>query len=279
MSDSLSRRGFLCGLPGAAFAADDIPRVDFHAHLDDRLPREQAIAGALESSRIMGVKFGILEHAGGREGPHSKRMSSDAELDRWFGMLEGKPCFKGIQAEGLDWMKYFSRQAVARLDYVLSDALTFPEKNGRRVQLWKAGVEIGAADAQDFMDRYTEFHVQVMAAEPIDIIANTTFLPECLKPNFDALWTPSRMRRIVDASIRYGVAIEINSKYSVPHLPFLRMAKQAGARFSIGSNAHGTGAGKIGYCLRAAKAAGLSRSDFFTPAAAGKKPIQLRRFS
>jgi histidinol phosphatase-like PHP family hydrolase len=147
------------------------------------------------------------------------------------------------------------------------------------VQLWKPGVQIARADEQDFMDRYTDFHAEVMAAEPIDILANPTFLPECLQDKFDALWTPARMRRIIDAAVRYGVAIEINSKYRVPRLPFLRMAKQAGASFSIGSNIHGEGAGKIEYCVETAKAAGLEGRDFFMPAPAGRKPIQRRRFS
>jgi len=282
MTYLLSRRRLLRGLPAAvlpALAAGDIPRIDFHAHLDDSVPREQAIAQALENSRRLGVKFGLLEHAGVREGPGSNRMSTDADLDRWLGMLEGKPCFKGIQAEGLDWMQCFSRKAVARLDYVLSDALTFPEKDGRRVQLWKPGVEIAPARVQDFMDRYVDFHIQVMAAEPIDILANPTFLPECLQDQFDAIWTPARMRRIIDGAVRYGVAIEINSKYRVPRLPFLRMAKQAGVRFSIGSNIHGEGAGRIEECVEAAKAAGLEGRDFFMPAPAGRKPIQHRRFS
>jgi hypothetical protein len=276
----VSRRALLAAAPAAFLArAAGVPRVDYHAHLAEGVPWEKGIADALDLSRRRGVKFGILEHAGAKTNPSSERIATDADLRRWIAALEGKPCFKGLQAEGLDWMKCFSKDAVAQLDYVLSDALTFPEKDGRLVQLWRPGAEIPADARQDFMERYTDFHVKVMAAEPIDILANPLYLPDPLQPDYDALWTPDRMRRVIDAAIRYGVAIEINSRYRIPRLPFLRLAQKAGVRFSFGSNAHGADAGKIEYCLEMAEAIGLERRRFFTPTPAGRKPILWRKFS
>lgn len=268
-------------MPAVALAkpADEIPRVDFHAHPDAGLPHEKAIAVNLEISRRRGVRFGILEHAGTRANKYSNLISTDEEMRRWIGLLEGKPCFKGIQAEGLDWPTCFSKDVVAQLDYVLSDALTFPEKSGVRIELWRPWVDITAHARQDFMERYTDFNVKVMAAEPIDIIANPTFLPQCLMADFDSLWTPERMKRIVDASVQYGVAIEINSNYKLPRPAFLKMAKAAGARFSFGSNIHGPNVGQIDYCLEMAKELGLKRKDIFMPAPPGRKPIEWRKFS
>jgi histidinol phosphatase-like PHP family hydrolase len=65
------------------------------------------------------------------------------------------------------------------------------------------------------MDRYVDFHVQVMSKEPLDILANPTFVPELLVPDYDRLWTELRMRRIIAAAVKYRVAIEINSRYQV----------------------------------------------------------------
>jgi hypothetical protein len=286
MMNSISRRALLGAIPAAGLLAkpqtrsgNDIPRVDYHAHPDDTMPQEKAIAVALATSRRLGVKFGILEHAGTKANKYPNLMSTDEDLRRWIALLQGKPCFKGIQAEGLDWMTCFSKDTVVQLDYALSDALTFPEKSGVRIELWRPWVEITDHARQDFMERYTDFNVKVMAAEPIDILANPTFLPDCLTQEFDTLWTPERMKRIIDASIQYGVAIEINSRYKLPRLPFLKMAKAAGARFSFGSNIHGAGVGQIDYCLEMAKELGLKRKDFFTPAPVGKKPIEWRKFS
>lgn len=251
-----------------------IPLVDYHVHLDSVVTLEKA----LELSRERGVKFGIVEHAGTKENRYPGLLSTDDDLKRYIAMLEGKPVLKGIQAEGLDWPTCFSREVVGRLDYVLSDALTFPDvRSGKRIELWRAGVAFD--DKQDFMDRYTEFNVQVMAREPIDIMANPTFLPTSLENEFDALWTAARMKKVIDAAVKYNVAIEINSRYRLPRMNFLKMAREAGAKFSFGSNIHGLDVGKLDYCVEAIKQLGLTRKEVFTPAPRGKKPIEVRRFT
>jgi histidinol phosphatase-like PHP family hydrolase len=279
MTAIFSRRVFLgggaCSLALAnqkTIATLDFPLVDYHVHLDQVVTLEKA----LELSRQRGVKFGVVEHAGTKENKYPGLLSSDDDLRWYMAMLEGKPVYKGIQAEGTDWMTCFSKAVVAQLDYVLSDALTFPEKDGRRVELWRPGVSIG--DPQDFMERYTDFHIRVMAQEPIDILANPTFLPEAIAAQADALWTPQRMKRIIDAAADYGVAIEINSRYRLPSLPFLQMAKKARVKFSFGSNIHGLDVGRLDYCIEVAKSLGLTRKDIFTPAPQGRKAVERRKF-
>jgi histidinol phosphatase-like PHP family hydrolase len=203
-------------------------------------------------------------------------LGNDEDLKRHIASLEGRPVYKGIQAEFLDWFTCFSKDVVAQLDYVLSDALTFREKDGRRVELWKAE-KVKIDDPQDFMDRYTAFNVEVVSTEPIDILANPTFLPGVLAKDFDALWTPERMKRIIDAAVKNNAAIEISSSYRLPKLVFLKMAKEAGAKFSFGSNIRGPNVGKLDYCIEMVKNLGLKREDIFTPAPPGKKPIQIRK--
>jgi len=271
-SPALLRSSFAGESPAAQGEGLDFPLVDYHVHLDQVVTLEKA----LELSSQRGVKFGIVEHAGSKENQYANLISDDEGMKRYLARLEGKPVYKGIQAEGLNWPTCFSKEVVARLDYVLSDALTFPEKDGQRVELWKMGVKI--EDKQDFMDRYTDFNVAVIAREPIDIIANPTFLPALLQKEFDELWTPARMEKIIAAAVKYNVAIEINSNYNLPRPAFLKMAKQAGAKFSFGSNIHGLGVGQLDYCVEMAKALGLKRADIFTPAPPGKKPIEIRKF-
>ena len=248
------------------------PLVDYHCHLDETLPLDQAVA----LSRKLGVKFGIVEHAGKKASGGLQAIGDDVALLRYIASLEGKPVYKGIQAEGIDWMRCFSPGAVARLDYVLSDALTFPEKDGRLVRIWTPEARVD--DKQDWMERYLAFNLRVVEGEPIDILANPTFLPAPIEKEYDALWTPARMRRLIDAAARGHVAIEINSRYRIPSLAFLRLARQAGVKFSFGSNVHGAGIGKLDYCLEMADALGLTARDMFVPAPAGRKPIQVRRW-
>jgi len=286
MPNLISRRGFCGGVLAMAgatairsetLAAEDAGAgspgfrlVDFHVHRDGT-----TVEKLLEISSERGVKFGIVEHAGMKENDYPITLASDDELRSYIASLEGKPVYKGVQAEYLDWMRCFSKEAVAQLDYVLSDAMTIRGPDGRRVKMWSPQFEVG--DPERFMDRYAEFHEEVIATEPIDILANTTWLPKAIEKQYDRLWTPKRFRKIVDAVLKYGVAMEINSQYLLPRLPLLRMAKEAGVTFSFGSNIRGPNVGKLDYCVEVAKTLGLTRHDLFTPAPPGKKPIQVRK--
>jgi hypothetical protein len=234
-------------------AEGGIPLVDLHAHLAGDLPVERAV----HIARGRGVTLGVVEHGG-----RGETIDDDGSLARYVEALEGHPVYVGMQAEGLDWAECFSKAALARLDFVLSDALTFPERDGRWVRLWTPDVRID--DVQDFMSRYVAFHLQVMAT-PIDILANPTFLPACIADGYDALWTEERMDRLIGAAIERGVALEINARYRVPSALFIRRAKGAGVRFSFGSNHHGADVGKLAYCVRMIGACGLKRDDIFLP--------------
>ncbi len=251
----------------------DIPLVDYHVHLDDRWG--MTLEKALQLSKERGIKFGIVEHAGKKDRPYRNIISDEAALKQYIMKLDRTPFYKGIQAEGLDWMTCFSKSAVAQLDYVLTDALTLPEKNGSSTELWRPWVTVD--NKEEFMERYVDFHLRIMAREPIDIIANPLFLPRCLEQDFDALWTGERMRRIVDAAAKYRVAIEINEAYRLPRMPFLKMAHEARLKFSFGSNQHNDNVGRLDYAVEVIRALSLKPIDIWRPAPFGRKPIQVRR--
>jgi histidinol phosphatase-like PHP family hydrolase len=253
----------------------DFQAVDFHVHLDN-----STLEKALELSRERGIKFGIVEHAGTKENKYPTLLSNDEELRRYLAMLEGQPVFKGVQAEWTDWMSCFSRQALARLDYVLTDAMTFPGKDGQRVKLWapEAAQEVDMADKQAFMDRFVDWHAEIMAREPFDILANATWLPAGMLDQWELYWTPPRMKKVINAALEYGIALEISSSYKLPRLPFLTLAKAAGAKFSFGSNGRYPNMGKLEYSLQMAKELDLKPADMFAPAPDGRKAVQRRKY-
>jgi histidinol phosphatase-like PHP family hydrolase len=249
--------------------------VDFHVHLDN-----STLDKVLELSRESGFKFGIVEHAGTKENKYPTLLSNNDELRRYLTMLEGQPVFKGIQAEWTDWMSCFSRQTLAQLDYVLTDAMTFPGKGGQRVKLWapEAAQQVDMADKQAFMDSYVDWHTEVMAREPIDILANVTWLPADMLDKWELYWTPQRMKKVINAALEYGIALEISSSFKLPRLPFLTLAKTAGAKFSFGSNGRYPNMGKLDYSLQMAKELDLKPGDMFVPASNGRKAVQRRKF-
>ena len=290
MGSSIRRREFLAGAAaagavtiigsGRATAEEvtkvqteglDFPVIDYHVHLDGF-----GIDKIAEISKARGIPFGIVEHAGTKENKYPVVLGNDEDLARYIAMLDGKGVLKGVQAECYDWMTVFSKEAIAKLDFVLSDAMTFVEKDGSRVELWKAE-KVKIADKQDFMDRYTDFTVR-KAKEPIDILACATFLPAVIANEYDALWTEGRMKRIIDAAVKNNVAIEIAAWAKLPRPAFLKLAKAAGAKFSFASNGRGQNAGKLDYSLQMARELGLKAADMFTIAPAGKKPVQVRKF-
>jgi histidinol phosphatase-like PHP family hydrolase len=281
----LTRRTFLAAatavgaaaVAGRALAEDaaDLPRVDLHVHLDNSTIDKVAALG-----RERGVKFGIVEHAGTKENIYPVVLSNDDELRRYLKMLEGKGVWRGVQTEWNDWMKCFSREALAELDYVLTDAMTFPGKDGRRVKLWDSDVEarVEMSDKQSFMDRLVDWNVAILSQQPIDILANVSWLPAPLAPQYDALWTEARVRKVVAAAVKYKVALEISASYKLPSQKFCEIAKAAGVKFSFGSNGRYPNMGKLDHSLAMAKTLGLTKADLFTPAAPGKRAVNWRKY-
>lgn len=283
-----SRRSFLAaGLSGLGAAAlcpalgrsaesapaADLPRLDLHVHLDN-----STIDKVLELSRERGVKFGIVEHAGTKENKYPVVLSNDEELGGYLAMLEGKPVYRGVQTEWHDWAACFSPQVLARLDYVLTDAMTFPGRDGQRVKLWEKDVEsrVEMADKQAFMDRYVDWYVAIIEQQPIDILANVSWLPAPLAADYELYWTAERVRRVAEAAVRQRVALEISSSYLLPKRSFLEIAKAAGVKFTFGSNGRYPNMGKLEYSLQMARDLGLTPADMFTPAPEGQKAVQRR---
>jgi histidinol phosphatase-like PHP family hydrolase len=271
MNGTISRRGFLkrtavtcaaLSLPALARAEEgglDFPLVDWHVHLDN-----SALEKALALPQARTVKFGVVEHAGTKENQYPIVLGNDEELTAYAKKLDGQPVFKGVQAEYTDWASGFTAAGLAQLDFVLTDAMTMPGPDGKRMKLWTKEAVIG--EAQHFMDRYVEWHVEVLTKTRFDILGNTTWLPQSLLPDYDKLWTEARMTKVIEAAVKRGVALEISSAYSLPRLPFLKLAKAAGAKFSFGSNGRHPKMGLIEYSVGMAKQLGLKRADMFWPA-------------
>lgn len=245
----------------------DFPLTDLHVHLDN-----SSLDQVLPLSKERGVKFGIVEHAGTKENIYPTILSNDTELKAYLAMLDGKPVYKGVQAEWTDWMSCFSKDTLAQLDYVLSDAMTFPGKDGKRMKLWEKTAEIG--EPAYFMDKYVDWHAEVMAKEPLDIFANVSWLPAPLAADYDTWWTEKRIQKVVDAAVKHKVALEISSSFVLPKIRFLQIAKAAGAKFTFGSNGRYPNMGKLDYSIQMAKELGLRRTDMFFPAPNGQKAIQ-----
>jgi histidinol phosphatase-like PHP family hydrolase len=247
----------------SALCWQEFPAMDLHVHLDN-----STIDKVVELSGKLGVKFGIVEHAGTKENKYPTVLSNDEELEKYLKMLEGKSVYRGVQTEWTDWASGFSKEALGKLDFVLTDCMTYPGKDGQRTKLFEKGVEdrVDMSDREEFMDKYVDWCVKIISSKPLDILANVSWLPEPLAADYDKLWTMARMKRFIDTAVQNKVALEISAKYELPKLTFLEIAKEAGIKFTFGSNGRYPNMGKLDYSLRMAKELGLKRSDMFIPA-------------
>ncbi|MBP8261983.1 MAG: hypothetical protein KA118_20210, partial [Verrucomicrobia bacterium] len=193
-------------------------------------------------------------------------ITNDVGIESFLGSMAGKPVFVGMQAEGREWPRLFSKAAVRRFDYVFTDSMTIFDPQGKRTRLW-IREEVEVRDRQAFMDHLVDTTVKILEEEPIDIYVNPTFLPDAIASDYDALWTPARMQRVIGAARRGGVAIEINSRYRLPSAEFIRRAKAAGLKFTLGVNNVDAALGRSEYGLEMIAACGLEPKDFWMPKA------------
>lgn len=244
----------------------NIPLVDSHTHLKGGLTLEQALA----NSHRVGIFYGIAINCG-----LSFPVHDDASVRDYLATMKGQPCYVALQCEGREWRSLVSPESVARFDYNFTDAMTFSDNNGKRMRIW-IPEEVGVIrDKQAFMDMLVD-RIEHILREPIDIYANPTYIPDQIGADYDALWTPPRMRRVIDAALQNDVAIEINNRRRIPSTKFLKMAKAAGCKFSFGTNNAGAELGRLEYPMQMVKECGLTWEDMFVPKPDGKKPIQVR---
>jgi len=86
------------------------------------------------------------------------------------------------------------------------------------------------------MDYLVKTLVKILETEPINVYVNSTFLPAQMADRYDHFWTPERMDKVIKAAKDRKIAIEINNRYRIPSADFIKRAKAAGVKFTIGTN-------------------------------------------
>ena len=229
--------------------------VAYHGHLKGGLTMEDL----LEHSKETGIDYGVAFNAG-----IGFPITNDSTLLANYDRYKKYPVYMAMQAEGREWVTMFSKENIATFDYVFTDAMTWTDKKGRRMRLW-IPEEVFVDDKDDFMDQLVDQIVGVMQNEPIDIYVNSTYLPDILQPEYDELWTNERMQKVIDAAVANNIAIEINARYKIPSATFIKKAKAAGVKFSMGTNNTDKDLGTLDYAIEMIDTCNLDPSDFFTP--------------
>lgn len=238
-------------------ANDNFPLLDLHVHLKGGLFMEPALANA----RKYGYTYGFAVNCGLQMG-----FESDAEVEKYISTYKKPPqTFFAMQAEGREWLGMFSKETIAKFDYIFTDAMTWTNANGKRMRLWvKEELEIG--DPQNFMEQLVSNIEKIFSSEPVHLYANASYIPDELNSRYDELWTPARMDRVIKVLVDKKIAMEINDRRKIPSAAFIKRAKAAGVKFTFGTNnAGGDDLGKLAYCIAMIEQCGLTPNDMWLP--------------
>lgn len=243
---------------------EGFPLIDYHGHLKNVLTVEEIT----QHGRYHGFNYGIAENCG-----LNFPVTDDESLVAYYEKIKDEPVFKAMQCEGREWVTLFTPEYIALYDYIFTDALTFTDHRGRRMRLWMED-EVVVEEEEQFMDMLVEKIRAILSQEPVDIYVNPTFLPEVINHNYDRLWTPERMDLVIDALLENDVALEINARYRIPGMEFIKRARTAGVTFALGTNNAGShDLGRLEYCIEAIREAGITAEEMFIPRPAGEKKV------
>ncbi|HWP22441.1 MAG TPA: PHP domain-containing protein [Candidatus Cryosericum sp.] len=163
-----------------------------------------------------------------------------------------------------------------QIDYVIASVHSMPDGHGGFVPLnayfsKRSGhtLEFTKNYSSDLNRYYLAYIIQMIektfSNERVDILGHATVLPPC-----DELHDTRFLLQWEDAVIglckKHGIALEISGLWHAPNMEMIRRAKDAGLRFSMGSDCHNRlQIGDLAYVERAVEEVGLTQEDFFVP--------------
>jgi histidinol phosphatase-like PHP family hydrolase len=252
-------RGVGSGLLGA---------MDLHVHTtmsDGELTLEEVVALAEERE----VRVGIADHVSTR---NTARFVSSVELlGRYLDALEGAPVLRSAEFCWCDSLyAAMPEELMRRFDYRIGSNHGFALPDGTWASPWWETLPAPWDQRpQDVMEVMVSNLCDLVRVMPVEIIAHPTFMPAAfmaIEDDLDAWWTAEREDRFVEAVVESGVALEISNRYRLPHDRLLRKARQAGARFALGSDGHRRDQiARLDWAVETAHRVGITEADLFVP--------------
>ncbi|MQA89586.1 MAG: hypothetical protein GEU90_05060 [Gemmatimonas sp.] len=213
---------------------------DLHVHTnmsDGDLSLEELVGVA----NRLGVTIGVADHVSSRN--RAMFVSDRVRLEAYLDTLDAAPVLRSAE---LCWCDPFGSEIAESLrgqcDYLVGSNHGFPLPDGTFASPWWRELPTPWGERpQELMEVMVRNLCDMVARMPIDIAAHPTFMPAALlaiEDDVEAWWISEREDRFIEAALANDVAFEISNRYRLPHDRFLRKAREAGARFSLGSDGH-----------------------------------------
>jgi histidinol phosphatase-like PHP family hydrolase len=94
--------------------------------------------------------------------------------------------------------------------------------------------------ARRIRERMLEAVRESLERDGIDILGHGTMSPLAALGDPERVYPAEWQEQLIQLCLDADVAIEVNEAYGVPHRQFLERARRMGARFSVGSDTHGS---------------------------------------
>jgi histidinol phosphatase-like PHP family hydrolase len=243
-------------------------RQDLHLHTDmsdGDLPLERVVEIASER----GVQLGIADHVSTRN--VARFIADEERLRAYFAALEEYPVFRSGEFCWCDTLwRDLPAELMDRFDYRVGSNHGFYLPDGTfGSPWWEELPEPWRSRPQEVMDAMVDNLCEMVRTMPIHIAAHSTLTPPALyalEADVHAWWTEEREDRWVDAVVASGVALEISNRYRLPHDRLLVKAREAGARFSLGSDGHTERqVARLDWAAQTARRVGVTDRQLFIP--------------
>ena len=252
--------------------------VDCHAHTTFS-DGELTVAGVLACAREHGVRGSVSDHIS------SYMDNAVTTVDETRAYLDALEQYDVLRGGEFCWHDSLWREIPDDV------ARRFTHRLGSLHGIWLPNGELVHAFSRRFPnvtpDEYMEAHVanlERFAREmPVDVLAHPTLLPLTLRRHpVEELWTEEREERAVGALAAAGIAFEISNRYR-PHERFVRRARNAGVRLSLGSDGHtAEQVADVAYPLALARSLAVPDEELYDPLRHGSRTgffNRLRRVS
>jgi histidinol phosphatase-like PHP family hydrolase len=242
--------------------------LDLHVHTT-MSDGDLTLKRVVEVARERGITVGIADHISTRN--LTRFVANLQALEQYLDAIEEAPVFRSGEFCWCDYLwSSLPDEINERFDYRIGSNHGFWLPDGSMASPWWQ--ELPAPwDQQpgELVEIMVHNLCDLVRTMPIEIVAHSTMLPPVLlrlEADVEAWWTEAREDRFIDAVVESGVAIEISNRYRLPHSRLLRKARQAGARFSLGSDGHSEAQiARLDWAVAAANEAGITEAELFIP--------------
>jgi len=204
----------------------DVPRVDLHIHTI-YTDGSNTINEILQKAMLMNIEtIAITDHV----------WKTSTYLDQYFDEIKTKresialKVLAGIEAKIIN----INGDIDATPDVIDESEIVLGSLHSIPTDEDYAFLDVNRTEADEVINNSFEALINLIESKRVDVVAHPTALLKKYGYNFNT----EQMEEIASKAAKYNVAIEINTKYKVPSLKFIKICVNKGVLFSLGSDAH-----------------------------------------